>query len=98
MALATRSKPGTTPLRLSARNWTSSCRTYSECATGLASSGRCTRLSLKDLAADIPVVCADGQVKEFAGSLLVLSDGLGTAVAAIAILAAAGTTGFKPFG
>jgi PAS domain S-box-containing protein len=53
---------------------------------------------LKDLAADIPVVCADGQVKEFAGRLLVLSDGLGTAVGAIAIFAAAGTTGFKPFG
>jgi hypothetical protein len=52
----------------------------------------------KDLAADIPVVCADGQVKEFAGRLPVVSDGLGTAVGAIAIFAAAGTTGFKPFG
>lgn len=53
---------------------------------------------VKDLAADMPVLCADGQVKEFAGRLLVLSDGLGAALGAIAIFAAAGTTGFKPFG
>jgi PAS domain S-box-containing protein len=53
---------------------------------------------VKDLAADIPVLCADGQVKEFAGRLLVVSDGLGAALGAIAIFAAAGTTGFKPFG
>ena len=52
---------------------------------------------VKDLAADIPVLCADGQVKEFAGRLLVLSDGLGTAIGAMAIFAAAGTTGFSPF-
>jgi PAS domain S-box-containing protein len=53
---------------------------------------------VKDLAADIPVLCADGQVKEFAGRLLVLSDGLGAALGAMAIFAAVGTTGFKPFG
>jgi PAS domain S-box-containing protein len=52
---------------------------------------------VKDLAADIPVLCADGRVKEFAGRLLVLSDGLGAALGAMAIFAAAGTTGFKPF-
>jgi PAS domain S-box-containing protein len=53
---------------------------------------------VKDLAADIPVLCADGQVKEFAGRLLVLSDGLGAAFGAMGIFAADGTTGIKPFG
>jgi hypothetical protein len=53
---------------------------------------------VKDLAADIPVLCADGQVKEFAGRLLVLSDALGTALGAMGIFAATGTTGFRPFG
>lgn len=53
---------------------------------------------VKDLAADIPVLCADGQVTEFAGRLLVLSDGLGAALGAIGIFAADGTTGIKPFG
>jgi PAS domain S-box-containing protein len=53
---------------------------------------------VKDLAADIPVLCADGQVKEFAGRLLVLSDGLGAALGAMGIFAAPGTTGIKPFG
>ena len=53
---------------------------------------------VKDLAADIPVLCADGQVKEFAGRLLVLSDGLGAALGAMGIFAADGTTGIKPFG
>jgi PAS domain S-box-containing protein len=52
---------------------------------------------LKDLAADIPVLCADGQVREFAGRLLVLSDGLGAALGAMGIFAADGTTGFQPF-
>jgi len=52
---------------------------------------------VKDLAADIPVLCADGQVKEFAGRLLVLSDGLGAALGAIGIFAADGTTGIRPF-
>jgi PAS domain S-box-containing protein len=53
---------------------------------------------VKDLAADIPVLCADGQMKNFAGRLLVLSDGLGVALGAIGIFAAEGTTGFEPFG
>jgi len=53
---------------------------------------------VKDLAADIPVLCSDGQVREFAGRLLVLSDGLGAALGAIGIFAPDGTTGFKPFG
>jgi PAS domain S-box-containing protein len=52
---------------------------------------------VKDLAADMPVVCADGQVKEFAGRLLVLADGLGAALGAMGIFAADGTTGIKPF-
>ncbi len=52
---------------------------------------------VKDLAADIPVLCADGQVKQFAGRLLILSDGLGVALGAVGIFAAAGTTGIKPF-
>jgi len=53
---------------------------------------------VKDLAADIPVLCGDGQVREFAGRLLVLSDGLGVALGAMGIFAADGTTGIKPFG
>ncbi|MGO8960774.1 MAG: PAS domain S-box protein [Streptosporangiaceae bacterium] len=53
---------------------------------------------VKDLAADIPVLCADGQVRQFAGRLLVLSDGLGLALGAVGIFAAEGTTGIKPFG
>jgi PAS domain S-box-containing protein len=53
--------------------------------------------AVKDLVADIPALCADGQVKEFAGRLLVLSDGLGAALGAMAIFAADGTTGIKPF-
>jgi PAS domain S-box-containing protein len=52
---------------------------------------------VKDLAADMPVLCTDGQVKEFAGRLLVLSDGLGAALGAMGIFAADGTTGIKPF-
>ena len=52
---------------------------------------------VKDLAADIPVLCADGQVKEFPGRLLALSDGLGAALGAMGIFAADGTTGIKPF-
>jgi PAS domain S-box-containing protein len=54
--------------------------------------------AVKDLAADIPVLCADGQVRDFAGRLLVLCDGLGVALGAMGIFAADGTTGFRPFG
>ena len=51
----------------------------------------------RDLAADLPVLCADGEVRDFAGRLLVLSDGLGTALGALAIYASEGTTGAHPF-
>jgi PAS domain S-box-containing protein len=53
---------------------------------------------VKDLAADMPVLCADGQARQFAGRLLVLIDGLGVALGAMGIFAADGTTGIKPFG
>ena len=53
---------------------------------------------LKDLAADLPVHCADGEVRHFAGRLVVLLDGLGEAVGATAIFTATGTTGVRPFG
>ena len=53
---------------------------------------------LKDLAADLPVRCADGKVRHFAGRLVVLLDGLGEAVGATAIFAVTGTTGVRPFG
>lgn len=52
---------------------------------------------IKDMAADLPVLCADGQIREFPGRLLALSDGLGTAIGAIAIYRASGTTGVRPF-
>lgn len=53
---------------------------------------------IKDLAADLPVRCADGQVRGYAGRLLVLSDGLGQAVGAMAIYVSEGSTGLHPFG
>ncbi len=53
---------------------------------------------IKDLAADLPVLCADQEIRYFAGRLLVLSDGLGTAIGALAIYAAVGSTGVRPFG
>lgn len=53
---------------------------------------------IKDLAADLPVLCADLEIRHFAGRLLVLSDGLGVAIGALAIYAAEGTTGVRPFG
>ena len=65
---------------------------------GRVSSGRWRQPKVKDLVADIPVLCGDGQVKEFADRLLVLSDGLGVALGAMGIFAAEGTTGIKPFG
>lgn len=52
---------------------------------------------VKDLAADLPVLCAGGTVREFAGRLLALSDGLGVAIGAIAIYTDAGSTGLRPF-
>ena len=52
---------------------------------------------IKDMAADLPVLCADRQIREFAGRLLALSDGLGTAIGAIAIYRDSGSTGVRPF-
>ena len=52
---------------------------------------------IKDMAADLPVLCADGAVREFAGRLLALSDGLGVAIGAMAIYSAEGSTGVRPF-
>lgn len=52
---------------------------------------------IKDLAADMPVLCADGDIRSFPGRLLALSDGLGTAIGAMAIYASDGTTGIHPF-
>lgn len=52
---------------------------------------------IKDMAADLPVLCADGAVREFAGRLLALSDGLGAALGAVAIFTDDGTTGMRPF-
>ena len=52
---------------------------------------------IKDMAADLPVLCADGEIREFAGRLLALSDGLGRAIGAIAIYTDDDTTGFRPF-
>ena len=43
---------------------------------------------VKDLAADIRVLRADGQVKDFAGRLVLFSDGLGVDLGAIGIFAA----------
>jgi PAS domain S-box-containing protein len=53
---------------------------------------------VKNLAADLPVLCADGELRTFAGRLLVLSDGLGTAIGALAIFTDEGSTGNRPFG
>lgn len=52
---------------------------------------------IKDLAADLPVLCSDGTIREFAGRLLVLSDGIGTAIGAVGIYRAEGSTGIRPF-
>jgi PAS domain S-box-containing protein len=54
--------------------------------------------AVKDLAADLPVVCADGEIRTFAGRLLVVSDGLGVALGALAVYTDDGTTGTRPFG
>jgi PAS domain S-box-containing protein len=52
---------------------------------------------VKDLAGDLPVLCADGQARTFPGRLLVVSDGLGTALGALAVFTSEGTTGNRPF-
>jgi hypothetical protein len=53
---------------------------------------------VRDMLADLPVRCADGEVRAFAGRLLVLSDGLGVALGAVAVYSPSGTTGMRPFG
>lgn len=53
---------------------------------------------IRDLAADLPVTCADGETRPFAGRLLVLSDAMGGALGAIAICTSGATTGVRPFG
>jgi PAS domain S-box-containing protein len=52
---------------------------------------------IKDLAADLPVRCADGQLRSFAGRLLVLSAPLGAAPGAMGIFTSDATTGVHPF-
>lgn len=52
---------------------------------------------IKDMAADLPALRADGEVREYAGRLLALSDGLGTGVGAIAIYTDERSTGLRPF-
>jgi PAS domain S-box-containing protein len=56
-----------------------------------------TTPTLRDRSADLPVLCADGVIRDFAGRLLVLSDAFGVAIGAMAIWTDAGTTGFRPF-
>ncbi|MHB1740919.1 MAG: hypothetical protein ACYCXA_15845 [Actinomycetes bacterium] len=51
-----------------------------------------------ELGGALPVHCADGEVRHFAGRLVVLLDGLGAAVGATVIFATTGTTGVRPFG
>jgi len=53
---------------------------------------------VKDMAAGLPARCADGELRTFAGRLLVLSDRLGAALGAMAIYTDRGTTGVRPFG
>ncbi|PSL04204.1 PAS domain S-box-containing protein [Haloactinopolyspora alba] len=53
---------------------------------------------VRDLAADLPVLCADGEIRHYAGRLLVLSDALGVAIGAMAVYAPEGSTGVRPFG
>lgn len=52
---------------------------------------------IKDMAADMPVLCADGQTREFAGRPLTLSDDLGSAIGAVGLYAHPGSTGVRPF-
>jgi PAS domain S-box-containing protein len=52
---------------------------------------------LRRMAADIPVRCADGEVRYLAGSLTVLIDGLGRAAGAVAIFCDDASTGVRPF-
>jgi PAS domain S-box-containing protein len=53
---------------------------------------------IKDLASDLPLLCADGTNRHFAGRLLVLMDALGKAIGAVAIFTDRGEVGFRAFG
>ncbi len=53
--------------------------------------------AVRDLAADLPVLCADGEIRIFAGRLLVLSDAVGVALGALAIYTDDASTGLRPF-
>lgn len=53
---------------------------------------------IEDLAADLPVLCADLETRHFACRLLVLRDDLAMAISALAICAAEETTGVGRFG
>ena len=53
---------------------------------------------IKDLTSDLPLCCADGTIRHFAGRLLVLMDPLGTAIGAVAVFTDKGEVGFRPFG
>lgn len=51
---------------------------------------------ITDRASDIHVLCADGQVRTFAGKLIVLTDGLHRVVGATAVFTGDGITGDNP--
>ena len=53
---------------------------------------------LRDMAADLPVVFANGEIRAMAGRLLVLIDPFGAAIGAMAIFGPTGSTGQRPFG
>ncbi len=52
---------------------------------------------IKDLVSDMPVLCADGSTRYFAGRLVVVMDALATAVGAVAIFTDQGEVGFRAF-
>lgn len=54
--------------------------------------------TVRDRAAGLPVLRADGQVQILAGRLLVFSDALGVALGVTAILTNDGTSGRRPVG
>ena len=58
-------------------------------------------VAVANAAVHMPVLCADGEVRSFAGRLLALSDSLGVALralGALAIYSPTGTAGLRPFG
>lgn len=50
----------------------------------------------KAFSVDLPVRCADHKVRNVAGRLVILSDGMGVAVGAMAIFSSAGSPGVRP--